>query len=69
MAPTLPPLVEAPIEAEVLQRKVLSWYDRVKEGRGMPWRKEVDLGGLNKAERSQRGYEVRLIGSLEGRRC
>lgn len=57
--PILPPLVDAPIEAIVLQKKVLRYYDGVKEGRGMPWRKEVDLEGLDKAERSQRGYEVR----------
>lgn len=55
--PPLPPLAKNPIAVEVVQRKVLAWYDGVKEGRGMPWRKEVIVSDLTEAEKTQRGYE------------
>ncbi|GAA6003037.1 hypothetical protein JCM10207_001957 [Rhodosporidiobolus poonsookiae] len=56
--PTLPPLLDEAIDAGVVQRKLLSWFDGVKETRGMPWRKEVYPAALSKEERAQRGYEV-----------
>ncbi|KAK4705882.1 A/G-specific adenine glycosylase, partial [Phenoliferia sp. Uapishka_3] len=55
--PSLPPLAAHPIEVEVVQRKVLEWYDGVKEGRGMPWRKEVNVGEMSRQEKTQRAYE------------
>ncbi|GAA5896460.1 hypothetical protein JCM6882_001019 [Rhodosporidiobolus microsporus] len=57
--PALPPLLEdAAIEASVVQRKLLAWFDEIKEKRGMPWRKEVRLEEMTKEEKSQRAYEV-----------
>ena len=54
----LPELLESPLDAIVLQKKLLAWYDTVKDTRSMPWRKEVTPSELSKAARSQRGYEV-----------
>lgn len=62
--PKLPPLLESASDVEETQRRLLEWYDSVKEGRGMPWRKEVKVEQLSREERSQRGYEVRLLFSL-----
>ncbi|GAA6007004.1 A/G-specific adenine glycosylase [Rhodotorula paludigena] len=56
--PALPPPLEGAVEAEVVQRALLAWFDGVKEKRGMPWRKEVDPRTLSEEERGQRGYEV-----------
>ncbi|GAA5826449.1 hypothetical protein JCM11251_002375 [Rhodosporidiobolus azoricus] len=59
--PALPPLLnegKAAIEASVVQRKLLEWYDERKEKRGMPWRKEVRLEEMSREEKSQRAYEV-----------
>ncbi|GAA6051115.1 hypothetical protein JCM3770_004722 [Rhodotorula araucariae] len=57
-APAIPPAHEGALEADVVQRKVLRWFDGVKGARGMPWRKEVDPASLSEDERTQRGYEV-----------
>ncbi|GAA5863983.1 hypothetical protein JCM3774_004444 [Rhodotorula dairenensis] len=57
-APRLPPPLEAAIEAVVLQQKLLSWFDGVKENRGMPWRKEISPNTLSRKEKNRRGYEV-----------
>lgn len=46
------------VPVERVQRKLLRWYDTVKDDRAMPWRKEVDLASLTRQERNQRGYEV-----------
>ncbi|KAK4052013.1 hypothetical protein OIO90_004543 [Microbotryomycetes sp. JL221] len=46
------------VEASVVQRKLLLWFDGVKDTRGMPWRKEVDPAKLSEAEQTQRAYEV-----------
>jgi A/G-specific adenine glycosylase len=62
--PKLPPLLETASDVEETQKRLLEWYDSVKEGRGMPWRKEVKVEQLSREERSQRGYEVRLPFSL-----
>lgn len=59
--PKLPPALDTAIEAAVVQRKLLGWFDGVKEKRGMPWRKEVDPKTLSQKERTQRGYEVRCF--------
>lgn len=58
-APKLPPPLDNAIEALEVQRKLLAWFDGIKEKRGMPWRKDVDPEKLSRAERNQRGYEVR----------
>lgn len=55
----LPELLDAPLEAKELHKKLLGWFDGVKGAREMPWRKEVFPSELSKRERSQRGYEVR----------
>ncbi|CEQ41390.1 SPOSA6832_03081 [Sporobolomyces salmonicolor] len=56
--PALPNVLDEAIDAKVLQRKLLGWFDGVKESRGMPWRKEVVPADLTREERAQRGYEV-----------
>ncbi|GAA5910346.1 hypothetical protein JCM5296_000564 [Sporobolomyces johnsonii] len=56
--PALPKALDEAIDAKVLQRKLLGWFDGVKESRGMPWRKEVVPADLTVEERAQRGYEV-----------
>ncbi|BGP32748.1 hypothetical protein JCM10296v2_004532 [Rhodotorula toruloides] len=56
--PKLPPALDTAIEAVSVQKKLLEWFDGVKEKRGMPWRKEVDPKTLSQKERTQRGYEV-----------
>ncbi|GAA5844513.1 hypothetical protein JCM9279_006329 [Rhodotorula babjevae] len=56
--PTLPPAVDGALEAEVVQQKLLGWFDNVRATRGMPWRKDVDPAMMDEAERTQRGYEV-----------
>ncbi|BGP08753.1 Adenine DNA glycosylase [Rhodotorula toruloides] len=56
--PKLPPALDSAIEAAVVQKKLLAWFDGVKEKRGMPWRKEVDPKTLSQKDRTQRGYEV-----------
>ncbi|KAL8277243.1 hypothetical protein RQP46_010312 [Phenoliferia psychrophenolica] len=60
-APALPSLAANPIPVKVVQQKVLKWYDGVKEGRGMPWRKEVVIGELSTTQKTQRGYEVWIM--------
>ncbi|BGP40808.1 hypothetical protein JCM10450v2_004811 [Rhodotorula kratochvilovae] len=57
-APALPLALDGAIDAEVVQRKVLTWFDGVRGKRGMPWRKDVDPASLSEEERTQRGYEV-----------
>lgn len=56
--PRLPRPLDNAIEALEVQRKLLAWFDGIKEKRGMPWRKDVDPKTLSRAERNQRGYEV-----------
>ncbi|GAA5971129.1 hypothetical protein JCM11641_004156 [Rhodosporidiobolus odoratus] len=56
--PALPPLLDCAIEAAVVQKKLLEWFETVKGARGMPWRKDVDPAELSREERAQRGYEV-----------
>jgi hypothetical protein len=56
--PSLPALIDKPVEARVLHEKLLAWFDRVKESRAMPWRKQVNLDEMSQEERTQRGYEV-----------
>ncbi|GAA5890719.1 hypothetical protein JCM8208_004972 [Rhodotorula glutinis] len=56
--PTLPPAVDGALEAEVVQQKLLGWFDGVRATRGMPWRKDVDPASMDEDERTQRGYEV-----------
>ncbi|BGP16879.1 hypothetical protein JCM10213_007326 [Rhodosporidiobolus nylandii] len=56
--PKLPPLLEGALDASIVQRKLLSWFDGVRDTRGMPWRKDVDPAALSAEERAQRGYEV-----------
>lgn len=48
--------------------KLLSWFDGVKTGRGMPWRKELDPSTLDEPARGQRGYEVGNISFCKTRR-
>ncbi|KAM0786380.1 hypothetical protein ACM66B_001848 [Microbotryomycetes sp. NB124-2] len=50
--------VENAIEAVVLQRKLLKWFDACRTSRGMPWRKDVDPATLSDKDKSQRAYEV-----------
>ncbi|KAK4050309.1 hypothetical protein OIV83_003630 [Microbotryomycetes sp. JL201] len=50
--------VDDAIDAVVVQRKLLAWYDTVKTTRGMPWRIDVDPEALSDEQRSQRAYEV-----------
>lgn len=64
VAPTLPELVESPLEARVLHEKLLAWYDGVKELRAMPWRKEKEVDKMSKSELTQRAYEVSSAASL-----
>ncbi|GAA6043599.1 hypothetical protein JCM8097_008279 [Rhodosporidiobolus ruineniae] len=54
----LPPLLETAIDAAAVQRKLLAWFDTVKDTRGMPWRKEVNPAQQTDEERAQRAYEV-----------
>jgi hypothetical protein len=63
----LPSLVKDALDAEVVQSALLEWFDRVKQKRGMPWRKEMDMTGASKAARTQRGYEVSLVNFLTRR--
>ena len=48
-------------EVEVIQEKLLDWFEGKREERKMPWRKDVRVDEMSKKERSQRGYEVRSI--------
>ena len=64
----LPPLADRPIAVEVVQQKVMDWFDGVKEGRGMPWRKEVVIKELSTAEQTQRGYEASAFAWLRDRK-
>lgn len=56
--PSYPDCLPQPIAALAINEKMLTWFDGVKESRGMPWRVEVDPDKLSKAEGNQRGYEV-----------
>lgn len=58
--PKLPAALDTAIDAVVLQQKLLSWFDGVKEKRGMPWRKDLDPNTLSRKEKNRRGYEVKL---------
>ncbi|ORY37173.1 DNA glycosylase, partial [Leucosporidium creatinivorum] len=58
VAPSVPDLVESPLQAHVLHEKLLAWYDGVKESRSMPWRKEKEVEKMSREERTQRAYEV-----------
>ncbi|KWU41321.1 DNA glycosylase [Rhodotorula sp. JG-1b] len=57
-APKLPAALDTAIDAVVLQQKLLTWFDTVKEKRGMPWRKDIDPKTLSRKEKNRRGYEV-----------
>jgi hypothetical protein len=59
-APKLPPALDTAIDAVVLQQKLLTWFDGVKDKRGMPWRKDIDPNTLSRKEKNRRGYEVKL---------
>nr|KIR87566.1 hypothetical protein I308_01588 [Cryptococcus tetragattii IND107] len=41
------------------KESLLSWFERVREKRGMPWRKEYDPS-LSIEEKGQRAYEVSI---------
>jgi len=45
-------------EVQVIQEKLLNWFEGKREERNMPWRKDVRVVEMNKKEKSQRGYEV-----------
>ncbi|WVN88166.1 A/G-specific adenine glycosylase [Cryptococcus depauperatus CBS 7841] len=42
------------------QRNLLAWFEKVREKRGMPWRKKYDPT-LNMEEKGQRAYEVSYL--------
>ena len=46
-------------EVAKLQRDLLSWFEGVRDKRGMPWRKRYDHN-LSATEKGQRAYEVSL---------
>ena len=43
-----------------IRESLLHWYGQIHEVRRMPWRKPFD-GSLDKDDRAQRAYEVRLL--------
>ncbi|GAA5853736.1 hypothetical protein JCM5353_003452 [Sporobolomyces roseus] len=45
-------------EVQMIQEKLLDWFEGKREERNMPWRKDVRVEEMNKKEKSQRGYEV-----------
>lgn len=67
-AAKLPPALDAAIEAVVLQQKLLTWFDDVKEKRGMPWRKEINPNTLTRKEKNRRGYEASVCSLASGDR-
>jgi A/G-specific adenine glycosylase len=43
--------------SSTMQSSLLEWFDKVRDSRGMPWRKPFDAS-LNSEQRTQRAYEV-----------